>query len=316
MFLIVIGIIVLVVSILFKTSTSASTTSRQTNLSLKGDKQTIDLVGNSTTMNIFPEKFYTESTFEQVSIKDVSPEKSNVSELHVSKSHVSNICYINMDKNPDRRELMELELAKQRFPASTQIERFVGIPVPGNGAKGCYLSHLHVLAKAVRDTYGHTMILEDDFVFQYSRDVLESHIDKVDQLCKWDVIVLGQYVTDWQALDLTTEPKVFRLFRSTTTSGYIVHKNYLRKLLLKWHLAFDPIQNKSQFDHDDNLDQVQTHFQKVDMWIGFERSLGQPRAGLSTIAGSYVDNTWSCDSTFTKWYHGGKGPAKPLTLRS
>lgn len=229
----------------------------------------------------------------------------NVNDVDANPSSISNICYINMDKNPERNELMKVELSNQHFPESTVIERFVGIPVPGNGAKGCFLSHLNILSQAIREKYGHTMILEDDFVFAYSRDILESHISKVDKLLKgrWDVIVLGQYVTEWQPLELS-DPKVFRLLRSTTTSGYIVNKNYIQDLFLKWNQAFEKIKDHEPFEPEDNLDQIQTHFQRVDIWIGFERPLGRQRAGATTISDGWADNSWSCNSAHNRWFHG------------
>jgi histo-blood group ABO system transferase len=225
---------------------------------------------------------------------------------------INNIMYINMTRNPERNRDMHQELTKQQFPPTTQILRFEGVAVPGNGAKGCYLSHLHCLAWAAANCPGqNVLILEDDFVFTQDRDTLESEVRKADRLCKgrWDVIVLGQYVHEWQPLG----EDVFRLLNSTTTSGYLVHQNYVKDLFMKWHLGYLVCQDHPRFVHEDNLDQKQIQFQKRDIWLGFKKALGAQRAGISTIGNNQIENTWRCNDRYNMWYD-NTGTPHPLKL--
>lgn len=221
-------------------------------------------------------------------------------------SLVPNIVYINMASSTTRDTLMKEEVKKF---GGANVFRFEGIPVKNNGAKGCYLSHLHVLAWASQQINDHVLILEDDFTLDVDYDELASHIREAEAF-RWDVLVLGQYVHDWQPLT----DRVFRTFHSTTTSGYLVHRDYLLELFTKWHQSFLPIQTKTKFSPQDNLDQIQTKFQKVDVWLAFRTSMGSQRPGTSTIDDVDANNKWVCSDDLTTWTD-SKNKTYPLKTR-
>ena len=215
-------------------------------------------------------------------------------------SFLENIIYINMSNNIDRNVSLTSELSNFEFTQNTTLRRFEGVPQPGNGAKGCYLSHLHALAFGC-SLGTHITVLEDDFTFNVSRADLESYLQQAETATqgRWDVIVLGQYVHKWQQFELF--PSVFRILHGTTTSGYIVNRNHIRDLLLKFHQEFLLRAHVEKFEHDDNLDQIQVMFQTQDIWLGFEKSMGAQRAGLSIIGNQIIHNSWVCNATFDKW---------------
>ena len=229
-------------------------------------------------------------------------------------SMVGAVIYINMKDHADRDEFMKTQFRQWALPTSTDILRFEAVKEPKNGAKGCYLSHMHALAWGYAHTSGHVLVLEDDFVLDVTREEMEAYMAEADRVCsgRWDVIVLGQYVQKWQPLSLTGKP-VFRLLHSTTTSGYLVNRRYLKDLLTKWHESYQPRKDLNKFQHDDNLDQIQIAFQKKDLWLGFDRALGSQRNGMSTIGHNMVHNTWKCNDKYNIWYE-SDGRSKRLQL--
>jgi len=216
---------------------------------------------------------------------------------------IHNIIYINMKRNPDRNQFLKTAIREMQFGHDVHVYRFEGICVPENGAKGCFLSHLHVLAWASR-LHGNTLILEDDFQFSTTRKELLIHLNRADKVThrRWDVMVLGQYVHEWQPLDLSPGPKVFRLLHCTTTSGYLVKDSYILDFLLKWHQDFLYRNNLKSFGDQDHCDQVQIAFQKVDLWLGFDKALGYQKEGQSIIGNVMAYNKWSCNRSYNIWY--------------
>lgn len=227
---------------------------------------------------------------------------SRITQISASDSPnplLPNIIYINMAKNPDRNINTQAEVLK--IPGAPNVYRFEGIPVEGNGAKGCYLSHLHVLSWAAQKLPGqHVVVLEDDFVLDVSSDELLSYLQEANTVCRgrWDVMILGQYVHKWQPLS----DRIFRALHSTTTSGYLVNADYVEELFCKWHQQFVPIESKPRFAPEDNLDQIQVAFQGVDVWLAFRQSLGSQRPGVSTIGGGGANNKWTCSDDLKTWY--------------
>lgn len=219
---------------------------------------------------------------------------SNITTVDTPNPLLHSIVYINMAQNPERDELMRQEVQKFR---ESNVYRFEGIPVKDNGAKGCFLSHLHVLAYAAQRIPGqHLLVLEDDFVLDVSYEQLVSHLQEADPF-RWDVIILGQYVHEWQPITGT----IFRALHSTTTSGYIVHRDYVLDLFTKWQQAFQLIQDKPRFQTKDNLDQIQIAYQKVDVWLAFKTSLGSQRPGTSMIGQVHANNKWRCSDDLKAW---------------
>jgi GR25 family glycosyltransferase involved in LPS biosynthesis len=84
------------------------------------------------------------------------------------------IFYINVDGRTDKQELMETQLNALGLP----FERFPAIYEPCNGV-GCTKSHLEVHKLAKARGYKNALILEDDFIFNVTKDELESRLERL-----------------------------------------------------------------------------------------------------------------------------------------
>lgn len=234
--------------------------------------------------------------------------------------HIPLIMYINLDRSPDRKEAMELEFQRVCVPPATTIQRFKAVEKK-NGELGCFLSHVGVLNSVLeKDT--NVLVLEDDFEFRYMAKEIGEHVDTIDRVTKgrWDVIVLGQYVHAWQPIVARegeqTSQQIFRLLHSTTTSGFLVNKNYVRRLFLLWSEASKNLLHSKRFKPGQQIDQVQTLFQKVDQWFGFRYPLGTQRTGKSLIGNVECNNNWSCSPDYQNWYdsYGVEHPLKTFDV--
>lgn len=212
------------------------------------------------------------------------------------------LIYINLDSSVDRNKNILAEL--DRFGYRGSISRLSAISRPSNGALGCFISHILCLCHGL--SYNdHLIVLEDDFAFNVSQEQVINNIYNTEFITKgrWDVIVFGQYTSKWQPMS----GNVYRLFQSTTTSGYMVNKNYIRTLATRWIRKLRPLlpifDSKIPSHH---LDQIQVQFQSRDIWIGFHESIGKQTEGVSTIGNVMIENTWSCSEDGTKWYDGNK----------
>lgn len=230
--------------------------------------------------------------------------------------HIPLIMYINLDRSPDRKESMEKEFQRVGISEATTVTRFKAVEKE-NGELGCFLSHVGVL-NSVLDKDTNVLVLEDDFEFRYMTKEIGEHVDSVDRVTKgrWDVIVLGQYVHAWQPImhreGEHSSQRIFRLLHSTTTSGFLVNKNYVKRLFLLWSEASKDLLHSKRFKPGQQIDQVQTLYQKVDMWFGFRHPLGTQRTGKSLIGNVECNNNWSCSPDYHNWYdsYGVEHPLK------
>ena len=87
--------------------------------------------------------------------------------------NIEKIFYINLERRTDRREEVEGELSKINL--LEKVERFNAISHV-NGSVGCGQSHLAVLKLAKERKYKNVLILEDDFQFLVSKEVMEENL--------------------------------------------------------------------------------------------------------------------------------------------
>jgi len=221
---------------------------------------------------------------------------------------IPNIYYINLDSSTDRRELIEHEI--QTLQCSSKVFRLNAVR-RSNGAIGCFLSHLSCLNYAARANE-HVLILEDDFQFETDRVSIMQKMHDISTSTenRWDCIVFGQYVHEWQQFS----GNVFRILDSTTTSGYLVHKNYADTLFKFFVSEFRSILGKP-FSDDYHIDQIQRKIQKNDLWLGFLKPLGGQRPGKSIIGNTFAANSWSASDDLRS-FTTGTGALYPLVTRS
>lgn len=234
----------------------------------------------------------TKSDMEQALVGGFKLDTINDSE-HSKLSLVDEIYIINMEKHPDRMDNMANQIEPINALFDIPTFRFNAYAELANGALGCFKSHVGVLLYNFSRNKN-ILILEDDFVFQKNGEELKSNMTEVQKEFgnRWDTVVFGQYVHKWQHI-ANMDP--MRILHSTTTSGYLVNKDYVQVLYEKWSSHLMKLWNKTtMLTHEENLDQIQIEFQKEDLWIGFGESIGHQKVDISTISNSMADNRWTC----------------------
>lgn len=224
------------------------------------------------------------------------------------QSYIPNIIYINLDESNDRKQLIEQELTN--LNNNLNVYRLSAIK-RSNGAIGCFLSHIAALSHALKFNTNF-LILEDDFQFKYEYQTIVKNLQNVESLLKnrWDCIVFGQYVHKWQPID----GNVFRILDCTTTSGYLVNKNYIQKLLTFFINEFRTMLG-TKFNNLYHIDQCQRRVQSTDFWVGFLKSIGCQRPGKSIIGNTFASNSWEASEDLTYFIHGDniKHPLETLS---
>jgi hypothetical protein len=222
---------------------------------------------------------------------------------------ISDIIYINLDKSVDRKRNIESEI-NSIFSKNDNINffRFPAIKCEYNGALGCLMSHVAILRKYVeKNCQKNILILEDDFKFIISnRKDMANRLLLIESNMKqnWDVIQFGGYCVDWaKFIDCNGEDikiqendisvNLMKLYKATTTSGYLVNKNFIERLYNTWNDHLKKVQYKKTFSSHDHLDQVQINLQEYSLWLGFSKPIGIQREGWSEIEQKPMNNAWT-----------------------
>jgi len=199
-------------------------------------------------------------------------------------NHIDRIIYINLAKRTDRREQIEKELDDYGLI----YERFDAIETPGMGILGCGYSHLAVLKMAKERGYKNVLILEDDFTFLESREVVESELVRFfDSEVDYDVCMISYN------LKRVADSEYDFLYRSQevqTASGYIVNARYYDTLIGLFEDAFPKLAETGAHWLYAN-DQVWKPLQTRDVWYCFKTRLGKQRDGFSDNTGKYENYT-------------------------
>ena len=196
---------------------------------------------------------------------------------------ISKIIFINLDKRPDRRTEIEQELASMELSA----ERFSAILHPTIGIAGCSRSHLEVLKIAKERGYANVLILEDDFQFTTTKEVLEEKLRELfDSGIAFDVCMLSYLLN--RGDDIPEHGFIKRVLEAQTASGYIVNQHYYDELiqLLEWST---PILEETNQHWIYGNDQIWKRLQVTGSWVCFSEPLGKQRAGFSDCAGKFMD---------------------------
>ena len=173
-----------------------------------------------------------------------------------------------------------------------EITHFNAINEPKSGALGCAKSHVAVLTKFLTETSKPlVMVLEDDFDFEVSKNILAYRLDAIKSM-SWDAVLLaGTGVVP------SSEPVngVIKIFRAYTTSGYIVNRDYAWKLL---ECFVETARGLDRFRECDQKNLIGTAFavdiawqrlQRMDNWLLFTPRIGRQRHSFSDIEGKLTD---------------------------
>lgn len=191
--------------------------------------------------------------------------------------------YINLEHRKDRNSHILSELEKVDYPLSC-VERVEAVYCPENGALGCTESHLKALELAKSMEGDVFIILEDDFSF-YEHETFLGNLEYVLKLeMDWKVCLLSSNAD----IKLPLNERICRILNSQTTSGYIIKKDYIDKLIETFEesrrkfLNGDPKEKAA-------LDILWKHDQLKSFWISFNRKIGFQAASYSDVEGCFVN---------------------------
>ena len=190
------------------------------------------------------------------------------------------ICYINLDHRTDRKEHILQEI-KKIDPALSKTNRISAEYIPQNGAFGCALSHI----KALQFFQDHPewktcLLLEDDFTFA-SDEPLNALSYLLTTLQTYDMILLGCGTSDYHTTN-TSHPSIVRILSSQTTSGYIVHRDYIFTLLSNFIQSSNYLRIHGNVHHY-NLDQYWKRLMPLGKWYTSSERIGYQCESFSDI---------------------------------
>ena len=197
---------------------------------------------------------------------------------------VNKIYYINLDSRTDRLSEITQELNKkglgeymERFPAINNQRGFIG----------CTMSHIEVLRLIVEGGYNNTLIFEDDFTFNVSKEELDDQFEKFFEYHRdYDCVMLAYNHFD---PPVPEDEIVARVTRSGTASGYMVSKAFAPQLLKCLEYAL-PLLEKTNMHWLYMNDSAWFPLQLESKWFAFNTRIGHQRPGWSDLTNSFRDS--------------------------
>ena len=164
---------------------------------------------------------------------------------------------INLSTRPDRLEHVKSEFEKLNIKPTI----FNAIQTK-DGAVGCTMSHIKCLELAIENDYEQIFICEDDITFT-DPNILKNSLNQFEKKQKqWDVLIIGgNVVKPYEKI----EDYCLKIKNCQTTTGYIVKKEYYKKLLTNFRMGIQQLlttNNKRQFAIDIFWKQLQC----IDNW--------------------------------------------------
>jgi len=193
--------------------------------------------------------------------------------------YIDAICYINLDHRVDRKEHILQEL-KKIDPTLSKTHRISAEYVPQNGALGCSRSHIKTLQFFLDHPEWKTcLLLEDDFTFSADPCNILSYL--LTTLPMYDMILLGHGTCDYRTIN-TSYPSIVRVLSSQTTSGYIVHRDYIPTLLTNFISSSNYIAENGRV-HDYCLDIYWKRLMPLGEWYTANERIGYQYENFSDI---------------------------------
>jgi len=198
------------------------------------------------------------------------------------------IYYINLEKRSDRKDEF---LDNYNEVDETRIVRIKAHYYPENGAVGCLMSHVNALNVALKDKRGENILIcEDDFTIKdmvYCNKMLDLLFENFPN---WDVVMLGQNTIRHEDTEIKTKQneKIIRILESQTTSGYLIKKRYIPRLLEIYERDLKEF-FKTGVWKNYFVDQSWKVLQPTDNWYSFKPTVGVQRKSFSDIQNGFMD---------------------------
>jgi len=183
---------------------------------------------------------------------------------------IDHVLYINLDHRKDRLEYILNECKRVGIP-NEKMTRIEAIYTPGIGMLGCSLSHCKALELALsHPEWTWTLIIEDDVKFNDSPWL---EVNNALKNANPDVLMLAR---GYARLIVPTHPSSNNLYRTYESCGavaYIVHKNYIPKLLKNKRGSIEEFTKPGGNINDHPHDVYCYPIQKIDNWYAFMESV-------------------------------------------
>jgi GR25 family glycosyltransferase involved in LPS biosynthesis len=192
------------------------------------------------------------------------------------------VYYINLNHRTDRLNHITSEIKKTNIDES-KVHRIEAIYVPDFGAVGCSKSHCIALESFINspETNQTCVVLEDDFEFTQSPDIVNDMIDKVfnSSVKDFDVLMLSSNTYS----ELNTEFNfVTKILKGQTTSGYVVSRQFAPILLKNYKDGCDLLsqtRDRSNYSIDMYMQQLQPNSK----WMCLSPKIGKQMESYSDI---------------------------------
>ena len=204
--------------------------------------------------------------------------------------YIDIVYYINLDHRIDRNENILNELSSIDFPKN-KIKRISAVYNKDHGGIGCSHSHIKILKEFINSNYKNCLILEDDFEFTVDKTTVNDLFSQLQSNgILYDVLLVS---SNTHKSAYTNYDFLHRLYNASTTSGYIVTKEYAPILLQNFiegvELFETSIKNKENKYHLYALDRYWNRLQEKDHWYVFNPKLGNQMESYSDIEKTVVN---------------------------
>lgn len=198
--------------------------------------------------------------------------------------------YINLYYRTDRNEHILKELERMNVPKNN-IVRVDAILNKQCGHIGCAKSHVKMLKYAIDNDIEKIVVLEDDFIFIQPYDYVNKFFNYIEEI-NYDVILLalGYHILD----DNNSNEFMKKVIHCTTTSGYIVKRDYYTVLLNNFNESIRVMEQELEiFISNNGIDSKMLYCTAIDQyWSSLQEKdtfyVANPQIG--TQYSSYSDN--------------------------
>jgi len=199
------------------------------------------------------------------------------------------VYYINLDHRTDRKEEFLEWITESGFPL-TKVERVPAIHVPVKGYIGCLLSHMKTLETFIESSHTTCIVFEDDYVPM----ILEKFWPNIGKIFETNIafdVVLCAY----NELKSTETEHLFlrKMISATTTSGYMITREYAPTLLEHWKESLHFMmtnESMSKYPLPYMADVYWHKLMPIHNWYTFYPRLGIQRPSYSDIQRENVNH--------------------------
>ena len=179
---------------------------------------------------------------------------------------VDHVLYINLSHRRDRLENIVSECKRTGIP-SEKMTRVEAIYTPRVGMLGCSLSHCKALELALsHPEWTWTLILEDDTKF---KENLWTEVEAALKNVNPDVLMITRGYAQVHQPPHRSSSNLYKVYTACVSSGYIIHKNYIPKLLKNIRESIEGFIKPGGNIYDYPLDVYWYSIQKTDNWYAF-----------------------------------------------